>query len=36
MIGLWLLCWAAWGGSIKTENNVPSIETGLGLNPPTL
>ena len=33
MFGLWLFCWGAWGGSITT-NTVPSVESGLGLNPP--
>ena len=32
MIGLWLFCWAAWGGSITTTS-LPANEAGLGINP---
>ncbi len=36
MIGLWIFCWAAWGGSITV--NTPGVpnEAGLGVNPPKL
>ncbi len=36
MIGLWLFCWAAWGGSITIAEGVPANEAGLGINPPKL
>lgn len=36
MIGLWLFCWAAWGGTITTNPLGPPGEAGLGINPPEL
>lgn len=35
MLGLWMLCWGGWGGSIQTTTTTSnSAEAGLGLNPP--
>ncbi len=36
MIGMWLFCWAAWGGCITINNTVPAHEAGLGINPPEI
>jgi hypothetical protein len=33
MLGLWLVCWAGWGGEIRIDYKAPPNEAGLGLNP---
>lgn len=34
MLGLWMLCWGGWGGSIQTTTTSSGPEAGMGLNPP--
>lgn len=34
LIGLWLICWSYFGGDIViSDNNIPYLEVGLGINP---
>ena len=36
VLGLFLIAWSIWGGTITCNNSINGFEAGLGLNPPKI